>query len=53
MTSALVQVYLPGGHEEAGLDPGSQDRQHSAVPPGSQELVRRPDVLRGLRPAAT
>ena len=52
MQSELVQVYSRERHGEAGLDSGPQNRQHGAVPLGSQELERRPDVLRGLRPPA-
>ncbi len=43
------QAYLHQRHEEAGVDPGRQDRQCGTAPLESQELVRRPDVLRGLR----
>ena len=34
------------------MDPGPSDREHGAIPLGSQELERRPLVLRGLRTAA-
>ena len=48
----LVRAYSPRGHEEAGLDPGPQDRQRNAVPIRSQELERTSDVLCRFRPAA-
>jgi hypothetical protein len=51
--TGLVLVYLPRWDGEAGVDSGPQDRQHGAVSPGPQELERLPDVLRGLRPAAS
>jgi hypothetical protein len=44
-----VQEYLLEGGAEASVDPGPQDRQHGAVPLGSQELERRPDVFRGFQ----
>ena len=38
--------------ELASVDPGPKDHQHDAIPPGSQELERIPDVLRRFRSAA-
>jgi hypothetical protein len=49
---ASTEILVAGGREQAGVDPGPQDHQHHAVPLGSQELERIPDVLRRFRTAA-